>query len=67
MKLESLSLDQLAAVTGGLAQPLVRPAAAAKAAAPAKPAAPLAQHKVGNVKLIGNQTLDQMYWDAKPF
>jgi hypothetical protein len=27
---------------------------------------PATTHQIGHVKLFGNQTLEQMYWDAKP-
>jgi hypothetical protein len=52
--LSSISLDQLAAVTGG-----------ANAKAPATTT--LHKRKIGNTTLIGNQTADDMFWESKPF
>ncbi len=55
--MKTITLDQLANVTGG---------AAAKAAAPAK--STLQKHKVGNTTLVGNKmTPTDIFWETKPF
>jgi len=55
--MKTISLDQLANVTGG---------AAKKAAAPAK--STLQKRTVGNTTLVGNkQTPTDMFWEVKPF
>jgi len=58
----TIDLATLDTVTGGAAAkaPIVRPTT--------KPAAkPLTAHRAGNVKVINNQSLDDMYWEVKPF
>lgn len=55
----SIDIDQLAGVVGG----------ASKTEQPKKVAQPkkLSARRVGNTTLIGNQSLDDMYWESKPF
>jgi hypothetical protein len=59
-RMTHIDLDQLTTVVGG--------AAASKTEQPkAEHAKKLSVRRVGNTKLIGNQSLDDMYWESKPF
>ncbi len=52
----NIDLDQLATVVGG----------ASKTQEPAKPKK-LSAHRVGNTKIINDQSREDMFWEVKPF
>ena len=62
MTIETIDLVTLDLVTGGAAQSRTTPPKPVTT----KPR-PLATHRVGNTKIINNQSLDDMYWEVKPF
>jgi hypothetical protein len=62
MTLPTIDLASLGTVTGGIKAPATKPVTK-----PASTAKPLKAHRIGNTKVINNQSLDDMFWEVKPF
>jgi hypothetical protein len=63
--MNTIDLDTLSTVTGGAAGNTG--ITGGIKGVPNNKVPALKTRRVGNVKLIGNQTLDQVYWESKPF